>query len=78
MGEGANCFKVNSQTRSSAEITQRALWKTSQLLDFGIGIYVWIFQLSGESKGLGKISPCSGGLSYPDVLSLGGMWSGAK
>ena len=44
LGECADCFKVNSKSRSSAEIRQRGQWETRKFLDFKI-VIMFVFSI---------------------------------
>ena len=46
IGECADCFIVNSKTRSLAEIRQRGQWETRQFLDFKI-VIMFVFSILG-------------------------------
>lgn len=52
-------LRQTAKLRAPQRVDREKQWETRQLLDFRIVISVRIFQLRSESKGLGKIIPCS-------------------
>ena len=52
-------LRQTAKLRAPQRVDIEKQWETRQLLDFRIVISVRIFQLRSESKGPGKIIPCS-------------------